>query len=165
MAFGTKRHWNWYNFFICWLVSLGQIAFGYPASIIGTTLGEPSFLIYMGLLDVTQNPPALSDNADQLIGAMSGIFQAGAFFNVFLAAWVADTWGRKASFIYCGVLSLFGGAMLCGARNVAMFIVARFFAGAGSWGYLAVSKYCTHGYGSTSLIFLSSRIFYRISSS
>lgn len=66
------RQFNWYNFWVCWLVSLGQIAFGYPASIIGTTLGEPSFLIYMKLIDPTGN---LTPNADQLIGAMSGVFQ------------------------------------------------------------------------------------------
>ena len=31
--------------------------------------------------------------------------------------------------------------MLCGSRNIAMFIVARFIAGGGSWGFLSVSKY------------------------
>lgn len=69
----TKRHFNAWNFFICWLVSLGQIAFGYPASIIGVTLAQPSFLIAMGLLDPTTG--ALTKNADQLIGATSGVFQ------------------------------------------------------------------------------------------
>ena len=73
MAFGSKRQWNGWNFFICFMVSLGQIAFGYPASIIGVTLAQPSFLVYMGLLDITQDPPALAADADQLIGAMSGV--------------------------------------------------------------------------------------------
>ena len=73
MAFGSTRQWNGWNFFICFIVSLGQIAFGYPASIIGVTLAQPSFLIDMGLLDVTQDPPALASNADELIGAMSGV--------------------------------------------------------------------------------------------
>lgn len=73
MAFGSKRQWNGWNFFICFMVSLGQIAFGYPASIIGVTLAQPSFLVYMGLLDVTTDPPSLAHNADQLIGAMSGV--------------------------------------------------------------------------------------------
>jgi len=141
MAFGSKRHFNGWNFFICWLVSLGQLAFGYPASIIGSTLGQPSFLVYMGLLDLTVDPPVLQKGADQLIGAMSGVFQAGAFVNVFIVGWVADKWGRKAGLIYCAILSLFGGAWLCGSTNSTMFIVARFFAGAGSWGFLAVSKY------------------------
>jgi len=68
-----RRQFNWRNFLICYLVSCGQIAFGYPASIIGTTLGEPSFLIYMGLLDLKTEK--LTPKADQLIGAMSGVFQ------------------------------------------------------------------------------------------
>lgn len=50
-----------------------------------------------------------------------------------------DRWGRKAGVFYCSTFSLVGGALLCGAQNVAMFIVARFLAGWGSWGFLAVS--------------------------
>jgi hypothetical protein len=73
MAFGSNRQFNGWNFFICYLVSLGQIAFGYPASIIGVTLAQPSFLIDMKLLDLTQDPPVLVSNADQIIGAMSGV--------------------------------------------------------------------------------------------
>lgn len=69
----SKFHFNGYNFFICWLVSLGQIAFGYPASIIGTTLAQPSFLVYMKLIDPATE--GLAANADQLIGATSGVFQ------------------------------------------------------------------------------------------
>lgn len=80
MAFGSNRQWNGWNFFICFMVSLGQIAFGYPASIIGVTLAQPSFLIAMGLLDVTQDPPALASNADDLIGAMSGVRQRQLLF-------------------------------------------------------------------------------------
>jgi hypothetical protein len=33
-----RSQFNAYNFLVCFLVSLGQIAFGHPASIIGTTL-------------------------------------------------------------------------------------------------------------------------------
>ncbi|OAG05580.1 MFS general substrate transporter [Paraphaeosphaeria sporulosa] len=50
-----------------------------------------------------------------------------------------DRWGRKAGVLYCAIFSLVGGAMLCGARNIEMFIVARFIAGWGSWGFLAVT--------------------------
>lgn len=73
MAFGPKQQWNGRNFFMCLMVSLGQIAFGYPASIIGVTLAQPSFLIYMGLLDVTQEPPVMTQDANELIGAVSGV--------------------------------------------------------------------------------------------
>lgn len=51
-----------------------------------------------------------------------------------------DKWGRKAGMIYCACFSIVGGALLAGSINISMFIVARFFAGMGSWGFLAVSK-------------------------
>lgn len=67
------RQFNWYNFWVCWLVSLGQIAFGYPASIIGTTLGEPSFLQYFNLLDLETG--GFTKPGEQIVGAFSGVFQ------------------------------------------------------------------------------------------
>ena len=72
-----------------------------------------------------------ASNSAALIGAMNGLFQAGATINVFIASWVCDKWGRKAGLIQCAILSLFGGALLVGSRNIAMFIVGRVFAGAG----------------------------------
>lgn len=69
-----RSQFNAYNFLVCFLVSLGQIAFGHPASIIGTTLGEPPFHVYMGLVDEQGKPTA---NSTSLIGTMNGIFQVG----------------------------------------------------------------------------------------
>ena len=40
--------------------------------------------------------------------------------------------------IYCSVLSILGAAGLTGSPSIAPFLVFRFFAGAGSWGYVAV---------------------------
>jgi MFS family permease len=50
-----------------------------------------------------------------------------------------DKWGRKVGVMYCAILSIVGGVCLCAAQNIAMFIVFRFFAGAGSWAFLALS--------------------------
>jgi len=50
-----------------------------------------------------------------------------------------DKYGRKVGVIYCATLSIIGGVCLCAAQNIAMFIVFRFFAGAGSWAFLALS--------------------------
>jgi MFS family permease len=97
----------------------------------------------------------------QCCSQQAQVFQAGAAINVFIAGYVADKWGRKAAFHYCGLLSIFGGAMLCGSRNVAMFIVARFFAGAGSWGYLAVSMLRFDGGTSQSFADQSSALLFR----
>lgn len=77
-----KPKMKWRNFWICTSIALGQVAFGYPSSIIGTTLGQPAFLLYMGLV----TPEGLlAGNANNLIGATSGVFQARNlryYFNV-----------------------------------------------------------------------------------
>ncbi|KIX98818.1 uncharacterized protein Z520_05279 [Fonsecaea multimorphosa CBS 102226] len=126
------KQWNWYNFWICLAVGFfGQMAFGTPSAIIGTTLAQPAFLIYMGLLD--PETEELTANANSLIGATSGVFQAGAFFGVLVGSWVMDKYGRKAGVMYCVILSIIGSTLLAAAQNIAMFITFRFFSGAGSW--------------------------------
>jgi len=72
MTVATKPKMRWRNFWVCFSISLGQLAFGYPASIIGTTLGQPAFLLYMGLITPEGE---LGNNANNLIGATSGVFQ------------------------------------------------------------------------------------------
>ena len=77
-GFAQDKQWNWHNFWICLGVGfVGQLAFGYPSSIIGVTLAQPAFLEYMGLLTVVDGVPGLSSNANSLIGATSGVFQVG----------------------------------------------------------------------------------------
>jgi hypothetical protein len=70
-----KRNMNWRNFWVCFAISMGQVAFGYPSSIIGTTLGQPAFLLYMGLITPEGAP---TNNSNNLIGATSGVFQVRA---------------------------------------------------------------------------------------
>ena len=74
MAFERKNQWTWKQFWICFLICLGQVAFGYPASVIGVTHAQPSFLIYMNRLDAEGN---LTGESNALIGALSGVFQVG----------------------------------------------------------------------------------------
>lgn len=72
-GFKHDKQWNWRNFWIVFFVAwFGQLAFGYPSSIIGVTLAQPAFLEYMGLVTET----GLTANANSLIGATSGVFQA-----------------------------------------------------------------------------------------
>lgn len=72
----SKRSFMTLNFWICFAISLGQIAFGYPASIIATTLGQPAFLLYMGLV---KEDGSMEGDANALIGATSGVFQVRLF--------------------------------------------------------------------------------------
>lgn len=80
MEVKTRSQWSWKQFIICFVVSMGTIGFSYPASIIGTTLAQPSFLMYMSLLTAQGE---FSSQGNALIGAMSGVFQVGAHPAVF----------------------------------------------------------------------------------
>ncbi|KAH8702278.1 general substrate transporter [Talaromyces proteolyticus] len=125
---------RWKNFFICFAISLGALAYGYLAAIVSTTLGKPAFLEYMGLGD----EKGVFPNKENLVGAITSIFQGGAIVGCLCSCYITDTYGRKAGMIYCSVLSILGAAGLTGSPSIAPFLVFRFFAGAGSWGYVAV---------------------------
>lgn len=72
MELSKRSHWTWRQFFICFGISMGMLAFAYPAAVIATTLGQPTFLVYMELLTADG---ALSSRGNSLIGGMSGVFQ------------------------------------------------------------------------------------------
>ena len=140
---------TWRGFAVCFMIALGMLAAGYPSALIGTTLGEPSFLIYMGLYTKGATGSFTpTTESTQLIGAMNGVFQAGAVFGSLGAPWIIDRWGRRAGFVYASSFSILGGAILTSSNGVAMFIVARFLVGLGAWTFVAVtpviySRSCT----------------------
>jgi MFS family permease len=51
-----------------------------------------------------------------------------------------DRWGRKTAMLTTAIVSLIGAIGLTAAQNIGMFIAFRFFTGAGSFAFLAVSK-------------------------
>ena len=68
-------------------VSLGSLSYGYTASIIGTTLGQPSFIAYFDL--------AMRPDGTDLMSTMNGIFQAGGVLGTLCLPYGSDRWGRK----------------------------------------------------------------------
>lgn len=68
--------------------------FSYPASVISVTLGQPSFLAYMGLLNAEGK---VAGNFLNIEGATSGVFQAGSAVNTILTAIVLDKVRRRLS--------------------------------------------------------------------
>ncbi|KAL3474490.1 sugar transporter family protein [Aspergillus californicus] len=102
---------------MCW----GSISFGYASAIIATTLGQPSFYEYMGLLD---NPHEAS-----IIGAMNSLFYVGGFFGTIFNAWFADYTGRRGTIIVACLVLIISGALVAGSVGVKMFIVFHFFTG------------------------------------
>lgn len=138
MEIKARDQWNWRHFFICFAVAMSMLGFSYPASIIGTTLAQPSFYVYMKLLN---SEGLVTSKTNSLIGAMSGVFQAGGVFGIFSTTYVMERWGRKAGMIFCAVTGLLGGIFVCAAQNVGMFIAFKFLAGFSSWSYVAISMY------------------------
>lgn len=136
MKVRARDQWNWRNFLMCFGVSTGMIAFSFPASVIGTTLAQPSFLTYMNLLD---EQGVWSSQATPLIGAMSGVFQAGGVFGIIGVSYIMEKWGCKMAVYLCSITGLIGGALVCASQNVGMFIAFKFLAGMSSWAFIAVS--------------------------
>lgn len=71
-GFSGERQFTWRAFFICLIISVGALSFGYPTAIPGTTFSQPSFLSYMKLIDEKGN---VTSDAQALIGASSGVYQ------------------------------------------------------------------------------------------
>lgn len=110
-----QRHFNWRNFWTTYFITYGQLAFGYPASVISLVLGNPAFQEYMGLVGPDGTATSEQNN---IAGSTNGVFQAGAFVNVWITAYVLEKFGRKNSIYYNAVVGLLGGALTTGAPNV-----------------------------------------------
>jgi MFS family permease len=111
------------TFWMVLTMCMASASMGMTASVISTTLGQPSFIKKMAL----DGP-----NGASLTGAVTSMFYVGATWGAFVHGWFANRYGRKPSIIFAvGVITV-SQALLAGSVNVAMFIVFRFFLG---WGY------------------------------
>ncbi|KAL6231990.1 general substrate transporter [Aspergillus navahoensis] len=119
------RHYQMTMIWIVCGISWGAISYSYAASIIGTTLGQASFLQYMKL-DTSSNTKAIT-------GTLTGLYYAGGVFGCLLNSYLADRIGRKGTAITAHIILLISSACLAGSVNVAMFIVFRFFVGASAY--------------------------------
>ncbi|KAK6374009.1 hypothetical protein LTS17_007979 [Exophiala oligosperma] len=104
-------------------VALGSTTYGYCASIISTTLAQPSFIDYFDLDS--------RSNATDLIGAIFGLFQTGGFFGTLSCLQSADLLGRRKALFYAGLVTTVGGALQAGSVNIGMYIFSRFLTGVG----------------------------------
>ncbi|KAG0649889.1 High-affinity glucose transporter [Hyphodiscus hymeniophilus] len=119
---GEKKR-NPYNVAVVAFVALGSLAFGYTASIISTTLAQPSFISYFSL--------ATRSDTTAIEGTMNGLYTAGGFVGALISSWVAERLGRKKSIFVACVTATIGGALQAGSVDLAMFIFVRFISGFG----------------------------------
>ncbi|SMQ53932.1 unnamed protein product [Zymoseptoria tritici ST99CH_3D7] len=126
---GSDRKLNAYNLWMLLFVSIGSLSYGYTASIIGSTLGQPTFVSYFAL--------ATRPNGPQLIAATNGLFQAGGVIGTLTLPLFTDKWGRKAGIGVAAFIAMFSGAALAGSTHIVVFLVFRFIAGASAFMILA----------------------------
>ncbi|KAK5048594.1 hypothetical protein LTR84_005685 [Exophiala bonariae] len=136
-GFANEHQFNWRNLRLCILVSSAACACGYMLSIIGSVLGIPGFQVHMGILDPVTGTP--TPNAAGLTGAITGTFYAGSCCGLIWGSFVMDKWGRKAGLINAAILASIGTIGVTAANGAPMFIVFRFFCGAGSNAFLGVT--------------------------
>jgi MFS family permease len=104
-------------------VALGSLTYGYSASIIATTMGQPSFIAYFEL--------DTRSNATQLTGAINGLFQTGGLFGALSCTKFPDWLGRRKALLLNAVITVIGGALQAGSVDIGMYIAMRFVTG---WG-------------------------------
>ncbi|KIX09803.1 uncharacterized protein Z518_00884 [Rhinocladiella mackenziei CBS 650.93] len=111
------------TFRIVIFVALGSVTYGYCASIIATTLGQPSFITYFEL--------DRRSNASDLIGATNGLFQVGGLLGTLSCMKSADWLGCRKALFAASIVTTIGGALQAGSVHIGMYIVARLITGIG----------------------------------
>lgn len=129
-----RQKLNAFNVLVLCMLAPASLTYGYSASIIATTLGQPSFLVYFSLVTAEGE---LTSSASSIFGATGGLFFAGATLGPLFLPWLADKYGRKWSIVFTLVLSLIGFAVQAGSTHIAEFLAFRFVSGWGAFALLA----------------------------
>lgn len=119
------------NRLIIAFVALGSMTYGYGASIVSTTVGQPGWI---AAFDLTADPtsPAYSRYSD-VTAATNGLFAAGGAVGCLICMVFLDLIGRKRSIQLGSLIEVFGAALQAGCirNNIDMWYAARFISGLG----------------------------------
>lgn len=102
-------------------ICFGTSSYGFSNAVIGTTLGQPSFISAMGL-DTAPNATALES-------AVLALYFIGGLFGSACHGLVADRYGRKMSASVAAAVMILGAAVCTAAPNMGVYIAFRFFCG------------------------------------
>ncbi|XDG08390.1 hypothetical protein ABKA04_008005 [Annulohypoxylon sp. FPYF3050] len=105
---------------IALVAALGGLIYGIDSGIIGTTLGQDSFKLYMF-------GPSKANSA--LSGAIVSCYNAGQALGSASAGYLADKFSRKYTILMAAVLAAGSAAIQAGAINIGMMIAGRAIAG------------------------------------
>jgi len=118
-----------YNRLVTAFVALGSLTYGYCASVIGSTIGQPGWYLFFSLPQ--QGEPGYDTTTTHAIATANGLFSAGGAVGALLVMWSADAFGRKRNIQIGSLLAVVGGAFQGGAAALVMFHVGRFISGLG----------------------------------
>ncbi|KAJ5683080.1 hypothetical protein N7462_006245 [Penicillium macrosclerotiorum] len=118
-----------YNRMVTVFVAVGSMTYGYCASIISSTIGQPGWYSYFSL--PVEGEHGYATITTPTIATANGVFSGGGAVGTLFMMWSCDVFGRKANIQLGAFLSLFGGALQAGANSIEMFQAGRFICGLG----------------------------------
>ena len=92
--------------------------FGYDAGVMTDVIGSNNFLAYFNTV-----------NTSPIIGAINSTFNGGAVFGSLMGGFTMDSLGRRMTIQIGALICLVGAILQAAARNLAMILVGRIFAG------------------------------------
>jgi MFS family permease len=87
--------------------------YGFSASVIGSTIGQPGWYNYFNLPQAGE--PGYGTTTTNAIATANGIFSAGGAIGSLLVMWAATAFGRKRCIQFGAFMCLLGGALQGGA--------------------------------------------------
>jgi MFS family permease len=116
-----RRHFGAKMVFTVVFICFGTASFGFSNAVIGSTLGQPSFLSAMGL--------DTAPNAEALVSALLAVYFIGGLFGGTCHSLLADRYGRKVSASVAAAIMIVGSAVCTAANSIGLYIAFRFFCG------------------------------------
>ncbi|KAJ9303263.1 hypothetical protein DTO271G3_637 [Paecilomyces variotii] len=124
--FGTQT--SPYNRLVTIFVAIGSLTYGYCASIISSTIGQPGWFEFFNL---PQSGPGYATTTTNAESTANGVFSAGGAVGTLFIMWACDYLGRKMNIQLGALATMVGGALQGGAANLKMFQAGRFICGLG----------------------------------
>ncbi|KAI1867735.1 uncharacterized protein JN550_006876 [Neoarthrinium moseri] len=116
-----------YNRLVIAFVALGGTTYGYGASIIGSTIGQPGWYAFFDL--PATGEPGYDTITTPAIATANGLFSAGGAVACLIFMWSGDYFGRLRNIQFACTLGILGGALQSGAQSLAMFQAGRWIMG------------------------------------
>ncbi|KAF5591198.1 sugar transporter [Fusarium pseudoanthophilum] len=123
----TGNQTSLYNKLVITFVAIGGTTYGYAASIIGSTIGQPGWYQFFNL--PADGEPGYDTITTPAIATANGLFSAGGAFACLVLMWACDYYGRLRSIQFGCALGILGGVLQCAAQNLAMFQAGRWIMG------------------------------------